>query len=143
MTFASKACLQMSLAITLAASAGCAAAGPAQPMTYSDLCTERQSGDIAGRRISLQPGAQGYHVRYEYTEGALMAPVESDRVQYDPADGRLTFTATTPTGEVRFVGKAGPSLLEGTLSGPGSDTTALRLKRGPGRGVGAACEAAQ
>jgi hypothetical protein len=83
---------------------------------YSDLCVSAQSGDVAGNRISLLRYPYVDHVIYEYTEGALMAPLLADKMTIDPKTGALTFDVSNGDRTVTFHGTMADDALVGTIS---------------------------
>ena len=95
--------------------------------TYSNLCTQQESGDTVGLRITLDREAG--QVIYEFTEGALMEPAKTTKVAFERKTNALFFRARTPSGTASFRGHATPSSLDGMFrSGLGTGTAAaLRL----------------
>lgn len=63
---------------------------------YSNLCVEDDSGDTAGNRITLSRFAEGDSLVYEYTEGALAAPVLGESVRIDAGGKQLSFIVHRP-----------------------------------------------
>jgi hypothetical protein len=71
---------------------------------YSDLCIEPQSGDVAGNRVSLLRYSDVDKLIFEYTEGALMAPLFADKMAIDYTAGALAFEVREDSQTVTFRG---------------------------------------
>jgi hypothetical protein len=63
---------------------------------YSNLCTEDQSGDMAGNRITIHRFLEGDGVLYEYSNGGLSGPVLADEVKIDKSNKMVTFRVAMP-----------------------------------------------
>ena len=106
------------------------ASAPTQ--TFSDLCTEAQSGDTAGRFVQLNLSSGAAAITYGYTEGALIAPVHGRHVRFRAATGALSFDVRTWTA-LRFQGRITPKGLVGRLqSARSARPQFVRLTRVPG-----------
>lgn len=81
---------------------------------YSDVCTEPQSGDLAGHLVVFQQ-ERGVRVRFVWTEGSLKEPVNADGVSYDPQSHLLRFSASTASGPAIFRGRITATGLTGNL----------------------------
>ncbi len=84
-------------------------------LIYSDLCTEQQSGDIAGHQVSIRWFGRTPIVMYRWTEGAIEQPVQANTVIYNPGNGRLDFEAATFSGPASFRGRVNSAALSGKL----------------------------
>lgn len=94
----------LGLGLALVAGAGAAwAAGKSQAKgaqglprygvaVYSDLCIQRDSGDIGGQRITFHRFAENDSVIYEFTAGTLSWPVVASDVNLDGDNGLFDFT---------------------------------------------------
>lgn len=101
---ARQAIVGLGLGLTLLAGAGAAwAAGKSQAKgaqglprygvaVYSDLCIQRDSGDIGGQRITFHRFAENDSVIYEFTAGTLSWPVVASDVNLDGNNGLFDFT---------------------------------------------------
>jgi hypothetical protein len=49
-------------------------------IVYSNLCVDRQGGDIGGERLTLIRRPEGDSLVYEYGNGPLSAPVAADNL---------------------------------------------------------------
>ena len=73
---------------------------------YSDLCLQKDSGEIGGQRVTLHRFAEADSVIYEFTAGALSWPIVANDVNLDAATGVFDFTIAGADGEERtIVGK--------------------------------------
>ena len=52
---------------------------------YSDLCLQKDSGEIGGQRVTLHRFAEADSVIYEFTAGALSWPIVASDVNLDAA----------------------------------------------------------
>lgn len=69
---------------------------------YSSLCVERQSGDAAGFRITLQRSTKEDSLSFEWSEGPLFGPMRASNLTIDPKTLRIAFTipAHTPPSDI-------------------------------------------
>ena len=104
-----------------------AIAGASSARTFSDLCREPQSDDIAGRQVTLERGANGWTVAYSATEGAVDRPTSAERVRYDPRTGRLSFEVFTWE-RLGFVGRVAGGALRGETRDDAGRRTPVRLR---------------
>lgn len=100
---------------------------------YSDLCLQKDSGEIGGQRVTLHRFAEADSVIYEFTAGALSWPIVASDVNLDPATGAFDFTIAGADSEERtIVGKFsrdGQTLtLEGDYCG-GNVRMPMKLRR--------------
>lgn len=73
---------------------------------YSDLCLQKDSGEIGGQRVTLHRFAEADSVIYEFTAGALSWPIVASDVNLDAATGAFDFTIAGADSEERtLVGK--------------------------------------
>jgi hypothetical protein len=73
---------------------------------YSDLCLQKDSGEIGGQRVTLHRFAEADSVIYEFTAGALSWPIVASDVNLDAATGAFDFTIAGADSEERtIVGK--------------------------------------
>lgn len=73
---------------------------------YSDLCVQKDSGEIGGQRVTLHRFAEADTVIYEFTAGALSWPIVASDVNLDDASGAFDFTIASADNEERtLVGK--------------------------------------
>lgn len=94
---------------------------------YADLCTQRGTGEIAGRRITLRRSPNGDGIVYEVAPSGLSAPAEVVGVSFDDSARAVSFSARTEGGTVAFRGVATQDALTGTLSDPeGEHSVSLR-----------------
>ena len=70
---------------------------------YSDLCLQKDSGEIGGQRVTLHRFAEADTVIYEFTAGALSWPIVANDVNLDDASGALDFTIAAADGEERTI----------------------------------------
>jgi hypothetical protein len=101
------------LALTLfAAGSMVATAHPASYLViYSSLCTEAESGDVAGYQILMNESASPPSVNFGWGEGGLMEPVRASDVSYDRHSGAVRFDADANGRLVSFSGRiSGPQL---------------------------------
>lgn len=68
---------------------------------YSDLCLQKDSGEIGGQRVTLHRFAEADSVVYEFTAGALSMPIVASDVNIDDASGAFDFTISGPDNEER------------------------------------------
>jgi len=100
----SSAALTLLLVAAQAAVAAPAALARYGVAVYSDLCTEAQTGDVGGQRVTLHRYAEGDSVIYEFTAGSLSWPVVATDVSIDDGTGVLTFNVQeVPNGAPRTV----------------------------------------
>jgi hypothetical protein len=69
---------------------------------YSNFCTERESGDIAGVGVFVRRSDQQPRVVVAFTEGAIMEPIPA---RARSTGGRLTFTLHGPTAAESLTGQ--------------------------------------
>lgn len=117
--------------VLLTAVLSSAAAGRGLPrygvFVYSNLCIEPQSGDEAGNRVSLLRYPHSDELVFEYTEGALMEPLLTNKITLDDTTGALTFEARTEDNyRITFRGTITDDAIIGTVS---HGNTAVRLPR--------------
>ncbi len=62
---------------------------------YSSLCTEKESGDAAGYRLTLMRYGDGDHIVFEWSEGGLYE-ASGYKVALDEKTSRISFTVDTP-----------------------------------------------
>jgi hypothetical protein len=94
-----------------------ASAHPAQHGSiYSNLCTEAESGDVAGYRIVIDRSASPPSVSFDWGEGGLMGPAMVSDVSYDPRSGAMRFNADANGRAVSFSGRISVWQLAGTLT---------------------------
>ena len=118
-----------SFALTAVLLASRTAGAPAKVATFSDLCVEAESGDVAGRFVRLDQRAGAARVTFGNTEGALKAPVRARHVRFDSSTGALSFVVRTWE-LLHFQGRATPRTLVGRLQAAGAERmTAVRLTR--------------
>jgi hypothetical protein len=106
--------------VLLAAVLSSAASGQGLPrygvFVYADLCIAPQSGDVAGNRVSLLRYSDADKLIFEYTEGALMAPLFADKMTLDSTTGALSFEVREDGQTVTFRGTVTDDALVGTIS---------------------------
>lgn len=68
---------------------------------YSDLCLQKDRGEIGGQRVTLHRFAEADAVVYEFTAGALSMPIVASDVNIDDATGAFDFTIEGPDNEER------------------------------------------
>jgi len=100
---------------------------------YSDLCVQKDSGEIGGQRITLHRFAEADTVIYEFTAGSLSYPIVGNDVNLDAATGAFDFTIQSADGEERKLAgkfsKDGQTLtLEGDYCG-GNVHMPMKLSR--------------
>ena len=100
---------------------------------YSDLCLQKDSGEIGGQRVTLHRFAEADSVIYEFTAGALSWPIVANDVNLDAATGAFDFTITGADSEERTIvgkfSKDGQTLtLEGDYCG-GNVRMPMKLSR--------------
>ncbi|MBB5370569.1 MULTISPECIES: hypothetical protein [unclassified Janthinobacterium] len=100
---------------------------------YSDLCVQKDSGEIGGQRVTLHRFAEADTVIYEFTAGSLSWPIVANDVNLDAATGALDFTIQAADGEERKLAgkfsKDGQTLtLEGDYCG-GNVHMPMKLSR--------------
>jgi len=99
-------------ALLLAGATGAGAATPAKSKkpaglerygvaVYSDLCLQKDRGEIGGQRVTLHRFAEADAVVYEFTAGALSMPIVASDVNIDDASGAFDFTIEGPDNEER------------------------------------------
>ena len=71
---------------------------------YSDLCLQKDSGEIGGQRVTLHRFAEADSVIYEFTAGALSWPIVANDVNLDAATGAFDFTIAGADNEERTIG---------------------------------------
>jgi hypothetical protein len=111
--------LTAAVALLTAALSG-AAAGQGLPrygvFVYADFCIAPQSGDVGGNRVSLLRYSDADKLIFEYTEGAVMAPLFADKITLDSTTGTLTFEVREDSQTVTFSGTVTEDALVGTIS---------------------------
>ena len=100
---------------------------------YSDLCLQKDSGEIGGQRVTLHRFAEADSVIYEFTAGALSWPIVANDVNLDAATGAFDFTIAGADNEERTIvgkfSKDGQTLtLEGDYCG-GNVRMPMKLSR--------------
>lgn len=100
---------------------------------YSDLCVQKDSGEIGGQRVTLHRFAEADTVIYEFTAGSLSWPIVANDVNLDAATGAFDFTIQAADGEERKLAgkfsKDGQTLtLEGDYCG-GNVHMPMKLSR--------------
>ena len=70
---------------------------------YSDLCLQKDSGEIGGQRVTLHRFAEADSVIYEFTAGALSWPIVANDVNLDAATGAFDFTIAGADSEERTI----------------------------------------
>lgn len=100
---------------------------------YSDLCLQKDSGEIGGQRVTLHRFAEADSVIYEFTAGALSWPIVASDVNLDAATGAFDFTIAGADSEERTIvgkfSKDGQTLtLEGDYCG-GNVRMPMKLSR--------------
>jgi hypothetical protein len=100
---------------------------------YSDLCLQKDSGEIGGQRVTLHRFAEADSVIYEFTAGALSWPIVANDVNLDAATGAFDFTIAGADSEERTIvgkfSKDGQTLtLEGDYCG-GNVRMPMKLSR--------------
>ena len=100
---------------------------------YSDLCLQKDSGEIGGQRVTLHRYAEADSVIYEFTAGALSWPIVANDVNLDDATGAFDFTIAGADSEERTIAgkfsKDGQTLtLEGDYCG-GNVRMPMKLSR--------------
>lgn len=100
---------------------------------YSDLCLQKDSGEIGGQRVTLHRFAEADSVIYEFTAGALSWPIVANDVNLDDATGAFDFTIAGADSEERTIAgkfsKDGQTLtLEGDYCG-GNVRMPMKLSR--------------
>lgn len=70
---------------------------------YSDLCLQKDSGEIGGQRVTLHRFAEADTVIYEFTAGSLSWPIVASDVNLDAASGAFDFTITSADNEERTI----------------------------------------
>ena len=70
---------------------------------YSDLCLQKDSGEIGGQRVTLHRFAEADTVIYEFTAGSLSWPIVANDVNLDTATGAFDFTIAAADGEERTI----------------------------------------
>ena len=83
---------------------------------YSSLCTEAESGDVAGYQIVIAKSASPPSVTFQWSEGGLMEPVMASAVAYDVRSGALRFTANANGRASSFSGRISGARLAGTVT---------------------------
>ena len=106
--------------------------------SFSDLCREPQSDDVAGRQITLAHGSNGWTVDYSATEGAVDAPIPARRVRYYPRTGRLSFEVVTWE-RMRFAGRVAGHALWGEVTYDEGRRSRIRLAEVTGETPYPAC----
>ena len=86
-----------------------------KPRIYSNLCTEKYSGDIAGYEVTLSVVGRIPSVLFDWTEGALMKPVHASNVAFDRETGELSFSAVATDRPLVFQGRVDTRTLTGML----------------------------
>ena len=90
--------------------------GEAKRVIYSSICTEAQSGDVAGYQVVLDTSASPPSVSFDWSEGPLMEPVRAVTATFDRRTRALHFKADANGSAVSFSGRASPRQLSGTLT---------------------------
>lgn len=91
------------------------AALPSGLSVYSNICTERESGDILGYRVILASfGGTGETVLLQYGAGPLSPWLNA--VVLDKRDRKLTFQTNTDEGIVRFRGVQSRNAISGEIA---------------------------
>ena len=109
-----------------------AAAAPAKPLprygvfVYSNLCTEKESGDAAGSRLTLLRYGDGDHVLFEWSEGPRVEAA-GYKVKFDASTGELTFEVDIPGAPPE------PQYSQSYTGKVSQDAIALRSNSGPER----------
>ena len=69
---------------------------------YSNLCVERESGDVNGYRVKLLRSAKGDRLYFEWSEGPLYGPALASDLIIDPETSKIAFTipAHTPPNDL-------------------------------------------
>ena len=70
---------------------------------YSDLCLQKDSGEIGGQRVTLHRFAEADTVIYEFTAGSLSWPIVANDVNLDAATGAFDFTIAGADSEERTI----------------------------------------
>jgi len=83
---------------------------------YADLCTQPQTGGLAGRRITLRRSPNGDDLVFETASGTAATALRAGEVGIDDATKQVAFSVDTDSGPVRFRGTAAVDGLAGTLS---------------------------
>ena len=100
---------------------------------YSDLCLQKDSGEIGGQRVTLHRFAEADTVIYEFTAGSLSWPIVANDVNLDVTSGAFDFTIAGTDNEERTIAgkfsKDGKTLtLEGDYCG-GNVRMPMKLSR--------------
>jgi hypothetical protein len=141
----------MGLALLLAAPlAGPTRADPAAPppaaptvRTFSSLCSDAESGDFRGLRITMEgEGGAGLSLTLEEPGGAVLASTSTKDVTFAPATGHLSFRLQDDAGPVAFEGTMSATTLDGTLVREDGTREAVHLPEDKGRDSDAACRVA-
>jgi hypothetical protein len=106
--------------------AALALAAPGSTRTFSDVCREPQSDDVAGRVVTLTRRPHGWTLGYSATEGAVDEPTPARRLRYDPKTGQLSFIVVTWE-RISFHGRVETHALIGAISHGEGAATPIRL----------------
>lgn len=124
--------MTISLAMMGLAAVGLAGAAQAKPVwatgtfVYADLCTSADSGERAGRRITLKRSPTGDMLLYE--AASLPSAARAETVSLDDATKSLAFMVGTQSGALAFHGTLATDALVGTIEDE-TGTYPLRLRR--------------
>lgn len=83
---------------------------------YADLCTDTESGTMAGRRVVVRRSPNGNDVTYQAAFGSLSAPMPADGLSLDDERQEIAFTVESENGPLRFQGTAAATMLTGTIA---------------------------